>query len=320
MFYHRYTLTAQGPLNAKSKEVSRQGVLIRADNGGVGCLHPWPELGDATLQEELDALRNGTPLTLGTRAVECAKLDAQARHQGVHLLAGLKIPRSHATLPSSVSPATVRTMDGKGFTAGKIKASSPHVAAFERITILATMVPTWRWRLDFNGSLTLQETLEFWASLPTQLKCLIDFIEDPCPCSITEPDWIQLQEVGIPLALDTYTKTGQDVLRARASVRPIIKPARESSPDKLSAHALNPIFTSMMDHPVGQMWAAYNAALFYKDTPAEDIPLCGLCTQWVFEPNAFSECLGPMSPQLLVPDGTGLGFDELLDSIPWQKL
>ena len=104
MFYHEYSLTACGPLNARAAEVCRKGALIKTDEGGYGCIQPWPELGDATLQEELDALRKGRPLPLGVRAAECARTDGEARARGVSLFDGLHIPESHATLPSCVSP------------------------------------------------------------------------------------------------------------------------------------------------------------------------------------------------------------------------
>ena len=117
MFYHEYSLTACGPLNARAAEVCRKGALIKTDEGGYGCIQPWPELGDATLQEELDALRKGRPLPLGIRAAECARTDGEARARGVSLFDGLHIPESHATLPSCVSPATIRIMESKGFKA-----------------------------------------------------------------------------------------------------------------------------------------------------------------------------------------------------------
>ena len=128
MFYHEYSLTACGPLNARAAEVCRKGALIKTDEGGYGCIQPWPELGDATLQDELDALRKGNPLPLGIRALECARTDGEARAKGASLFDGLHIPASHATLPSCVSPATIRIMESKGFKAGKIKAS-PNLAA-----------------------------------------------------------------------------------------------------------------------------------------------------------------------------------------------
>lgn len=167
---------------------------------GTAASQPWPELGDATLQEELDALRKGSPLPLGIRALECARTDGEARAKGASLFDGLHIPASHATLPSCVSPATIRIMESKGFKAGKIKASPNLAAALERLTMLASMVPAWRWRLDFNGCLNENDALKFWKSLPHHLKTRIDFIEDPCPFSVQS--WERLVDAGMPLALD----------------------------------------------------------------------------------------------------------------------
>ncbi|MFR1411904.1 MAG: hypothetical protein ACLSUW_06140 [Akkermansia sp.] len=57
----------------------RKGALIKTDEGGYGCIQPWPELGDATLQEELDALRKGRPLPLGVRAGSAPKRTGKPR-------------------------------------------------------------------------------------------------------------------------------------------------------------------------------------------------------------------------------------------------
>ena len=85
MFYHEYSLTACGPLNARAAEVCRKGALIKTDEGGYGCIQPWPELGDATLPEELDALRKGRPLPLGS-------LETRDQRSETHVLDGNPIP------------------------------------------------------------------------------------------------------------------------------------------------------------------------------------------------------------------------------------
>ena len=316
VFYYEYSLTACGPLNARAAEVCRKGALIRTEEGGYGCIQPWPELGDHSLQEELDALRKGNPLPLGKRALECAQVDGEARAAGVSLFSGLHIPASHATLPSCVSPATIRIMETKGFKAGKIKASSNPAAALERLTMLASMVPSWRWRLDFNGSLDGNEALQFWKSLPHHLKSRIDFIEDPCPFS--GPGWERLVNAGVPLALDMGTDTEhQPSITADLPVTRIVKPAREATPGDLNDP---PVFTTVMDHPVGQLWAVYQAADYYRDALPTEIPLCGLCTHLLFEPDPFIDQMGGMNPQVAVPAGTGLGFDGMLEALPWKKL
>lgn len=316
MYYYPYSLKASGPLNARSADFCRTGFLIRTDEGGYGCVHPWPELGDATFYEELAALRQGEPLTLGKRALECAAIDAEARRKGIRLLDGLEIPESHATLPPSVSPATVRLMDLHGFSTGKIQAMPNIDATRERLGVLAAIAPTWRWRLDFNASLEANDILRFWESLSEDLRALIDFIEDPCP--YTYESWKRLVDSGIPLACDLGSDDEhQPLIPYELRHMRIIKPAREETPDRQTSHY---VFTSVMDHPVGQLWAVYNAAVYYREHSPARIPLCGLCTHHLFERDAFTEQLGPLAPVISIPEGTGLGFDSLLEKLEWQPL
>lgn len=316
VFYYEYSLTACGPLNAKTAELCRTGALIRTDEGGYGCIHPWTELGDASLQEELEALRRGAPLPLGLRALDCAAADGAARKQGINLFTGLHIPDSHATLPSCVSPATVRLMDMKGFKAGKIKAGANLSAVKERLTILASMAPSWRWRLDFNGSLNETEALKFWKSLSHDLRCQIEFIEDPCPFSLSS--WERLVDAGMSLALDLGSdQVHQPPMYKDLPVTRIVKPAREATPDDLYDP---PVFTTVMDHPLGQLWAVYEAAYYYRNALPTEIPLCGLSTHLLFQPDPFIDQMGGLNPKVSIPEGTGLGFDQMLEELPWKAL
>jgi O-succinylbenzoate synthase len=51
------------------------------------------------------------------------------------------------------------------------------------------------------------------------------------------------------------------------------------------------------------------------------VDLCGLCTQHLFEPDGFFERLsspgGHLQPDL---HSSGLGFDDVLERLPWRKL
>ncbi|MDH3068057.1 hypothetical protein QET40_02930 [Akkermansia sp. N21169] len=316
MFYHIYSLIAEGQLNAHAAEFHRYGALIMTDEGGVGCIHPWPELGDATLDEELEALKAGSPLTLGKRALKCANVDADARHKGINLLHGLNIPESHATLPPCVSPASVRIMGINGFRAGKLKAMSSPKSTLERLATLASIAPNWRWRIDFNSSLNEREADEFWREMSPSLRQLVDFVEDPCP--YTRESWSRLMSEGMRLAYDQGSDLDhQPHLDTTSPPIRIIKPAREKMPSPGSGKH---VFTSFMDHPIGQLWATYTAAQYYQDTPSEEIPLCGLCTHLLFKKDAFIEALGGLAPVITVPEGTGLGYDDLLAALPWKKL
>jgi O-succinylbenzoate synthase len=314
MHYTPYTLYPVGALSARAAAQPREGVLLRGDNGGYACLQSWPELGDSPLEYELDALRDGTPLRLGERALKCIELDGEARANGVSLFEGLTIPRSHATLTVSATPSQVYNLHQRGFRVGKIKVVPKLAATVERLTNLASMVPDWKWRVDFNCTLSLDAALKFWDMLSDAMKERIDFVEDPCYYDVET--WQALQDAGMPLGYDMPVQN-EAIIPARTTkpMMRLVKPARHHSNSGL------PVFTTYLDHPLGQCWAAYNAAKFYTGKPAEEVPLCGLVTQHVFRPNPFSEELGmDVTPEFHAPKGTGLGFDALLKSLPWKKL
>ena len=314
MHYTPYTLYPVGALSARAAAQPREGVLLRGDNGGYACLQAWPELGDSPLEYELDALREGTPMRLGARAMKCIELDGEARAKGVSLFDGLVVPRSYATLTVSATPSQVYNLHQRGFRVGKIKVIPKLAASVERLVNLAAMVPDWKWRVDFNCTLTPEEALQFWDMLPEAMRQRIDFVEDPCYYDVAA--WQKLQDAGMPLAYDMPVQNeGSIPAQTNTPMMRIVKPARHQSNKGL------PVFTTYMDHPLGQCWAAYNAAVFYTGKPAEDVPLCGLVTHHVYRPNAFSEELGMnITPDFPIPAGTGLGFDKLLAALPWKKL
>jgi O-succinylbenzoic acid--CoA ligase len=70
-----------------------------------------------------------------------------------------------------------------------------------------------------------------------------------------------------------------------------------------------------MDHPVGQLWAAVEAARW----PHPHLP-AGLLTHSLFEPDEFTEAICSDGPHLIPPTEPGLGFGKLLDRLPWQSL
>ena len=314
MQYSPYTLYPLGALSARAAAQPRQGVLLRGDNGGYACLQPWPELGDAPLEYELDALRDGTPLRLGARALKCVELDGAARAKGESLFAGLRVPRSHATLPVSATPGQVYNLHQRGFRVGKIKVVPKLAATVERLVNLASMVPDWKWRVDFNCTLSLEDALQFWEMLPPAMRQRIDFVEDPCYYDVAV--WQALQDAGMPLGYDMPVQNESIIpQRTTKPMMRLVKPARHMSTTGM------PVFTSYMDHPLGQCWAAYNAAAYYTDKPEAEVPFCGLLTHLNYKPNPFSEQFGfNITPDFPVPAGTGLGFDALLAALPWKSL
>ena len=279
--------------NALSARSMLEGFLIRCGDG-FGCVHPWPELGDPTMAELLAALRDGKRHRLLDRAMDCAADDGAARRARRSLFAGLTIPRSHATI---IGDADIPALAAAGFSTVKLKTHGSDPALPGRVE--AAAAAGLKVRIDCNGTGTaMLAELRPWAES-------VDFIEDPETYDAGK--WREIREqFGFRLALDRLDRAdcgGYDVR--------VLKPALETC----EARNVPVVFTSYMDHPLGQMWAALEAAR-YEGQQLE----AGLLTHVLFEPDAFTEAVKAVGPQLLPPEGTGLGFDALLDALPWERL
>lgn len=240
-------------------------------------MHPWPELGDAPLDEQLALLARGETTPLTGASLHWARVDAEARARGVSLFAGLEIPLSHWS--GNEPPA--------GFDTVKIKGVMP-VPEHVRI------------RIDFNARLSPEEFVRVAETLPRER---IDFIEDPCPYDAAV--WQSLRErTGLRLALDRF-EGDADVL--------VHKPALHTSFPSFDGEV---VVTSYMDHPVGQFFAAYVAARRPPSAARRD----GLFTHALYEPDAFIDRIRADGARLLPPEGTGIGFDDLLEDLPWTKI
>jgi O-succinylbenzoate synthase len=158
-----------------------------------------------------------------------------------------------------------------------------------------------RLRIDFNARLRPEEFLMIAEGLPLDR---IDFVEDPCPYD--GATWSALREqTRLRLALDRFhAEEGVDVL--------VVKPAFQEMPETEKEI----VITSYMDHPVGQFGAAYVAAMHAERVS----PRCGLFTHVLYERNAFSEMIRSEGSRLLPAEGTGIGFDALLEQLPWKRL
>lgn len=279
IWYWPYALKPKRALSALAGDAPRRGALIRIGRG-FADVHPWPELGDATIDEQLARLARGEMTPLTTRSLELAKIDGEARERGVSLFDGLTIPQSH--WPGADPPAAFDTVKLKNI---------------ERVPDGV------RLRIDFNATLTAEEFLRMAEKLPRER---VDFVEDPCPYDAAV--WRELRErTGLRLALDRAGSGGE--------VPPpplvlIVKPAVEPVP--VAPNEI--VITSYMDHPVGQLFAACIAA---KQATS---PRCGLVTHVLFESDPFIERMRLDGARLVPPGGSGVGFDDLLEGLPWKKL
>lgn len=314
---YRYTLRSrdEDSLNARSTRSEFHGALIRVDGSGIGCVHPWTELGDASLGDELTALTVGSPLILGRVALECASVDGQARSKGESLFKDLSIadlPVSHWSAGPNDAPKAVAA---DGFDVAKLKLGADIEAAAERTERWAACAGMKRLRLDFNAALSAERFVDFWESLSEIAQQKIQFIEDPTPFDLDQ--WQKLQRTtGAELAVDLRPGQAIDHWDGWLVLKPAVLMFNQQR-HLIQAHdPAKIVFTSYMDHAIGQTWALYCASRF-----AEVDNLAGLLSHERFgadEPffNQIHRHGGRVEP----PSGSGLGFDDLLEGLPWKPL
>lgn len=311
----RYELIPRAPLNAKSGVTPREGALIRIGDG-FADLHPWPELGDAPLDVQLRLLADGTPTQLGRRAIHCTRVDGEARSAGYSLFEDARIPRSHYSAPAPSEALDFQLLADVGFDRVKLKAGRDATEDAEMLmrsadSVLASPV---RLRIDFNSGFGVADVHRFLESLPPDLLARIEFLEDPTPADAKS--WSEVRaHWKIPIAAD------REKPHSSAWDVAVYKPAWEE--DGMVERAIEDgktiIVTSAMDHALGQLWAASCAADLSRSHP-DRVGVCGLLTHHLYESNAFSEQLATAQGVLVPPGGTGLGFDDLLESVDWKRL
>lgn len=288
-------------LNRRSPQTSVEGFLIHSA-GGYGCVQAWPMFGHATLDEHWQALEQRVSLPLMERALLCARLDGEARAAGKSWWTQGSVPSSHATI-TDLDDHALPLSDG-GFTHAKLKAA---VAEMDSLIAWADRYPQCRLRLDFNEMPSADEMDQWLVQLPQRVRGRIDWIEDPFP--FDETQWSAwAKHSGIGLAVDRAFSGAT----ANAAGKMIWKPAWQELPPVVKVESV--VVTSAMDHPVGQAWAAYCAA------QAGVTNVCGLRTDHLFAPDAFLERMGHWCAAWPTLSGTGMGFDDLLEKIPWTRI
>lgn len=281
-------------------------------DGGHGCLQPWPELGDGPLEGQLAKLSRGEGTPLIRQALACARMDAAARVEGRWLFDGLAVPPSHATLADSRDERAIDRAGVWGCGVVKVKGGPDwrdDLPAWENLASRG-----FRLRLDFNEMLDAEAVGDLAGAVSNELKAAIDFLEDPLPF---EPEgWTQLsQACGWTFAVD------RQVAAPGAERFPgVVKPAVDDVKALLRSAMVGGrrlIVTSSMDHPIGQLWAAWQAA---QVEAAGLLAGCGLLTHALVEPDDFTDQLQARDARLVPPPGTGLGYDDLLEALPWERL
>ncbi|KIC76270.1 Uncharacterized protein DB41_GL00110 [Neochlamydia sp. TUME1] len=302
-----YELTSKQPIQSKILHSLRRGALLKVtfEEGIVGYAdcHPWEELGDLPLQTQLDLLQKGKCTRLTAQSIYFAHADAKARANKRNLLEGVKIPMSHYLMAHLDASSIVNLQKAwkNGFTFFKVKLGHNLSLEKEIFAEMAHLFPNAKWRLDFNAKLNAEQFWSFMEHLPVP-KTSIDYIEDPFPFIYRA--WKKAFETfKVPLAADEFFKSAYGQPEAAQVL--IMKPAIQRLKQVDIRQRL--IVTSYLDHPLGQMSAAYIASLTTSES-------CGLLSHHIYQDNPFSERINNRGPFLQPVQGYGLGFDELLAS------
>lgn len=241
------------------------GFLVQ-EKGGVACVQPWPSLGDPSLESLMQACKSGNwqahPLLKQAR--RCMEVISSLRqaNQPVTFDKGWPALESHY-LCRSRDPSELEEARALGFKRVKRKLDEVDEACWSRwrtwwdhATQLGLSI-----RLDANSRFPFQEILAFLEAMGAKRLERLDFLEDPMPYQEQEWQWNRLfQETGVRLALDRelaqLVPENSDLIGVAALV---IKPAY-SNWRVWAEHDLPLVFTHNLDHPVGQVWAAVEAA------------------------------------------------------------
>lgn len=286
----------------------RKGALLRLtfEDGltGYADCHPWPELGDKSLDDQLSLLKQGIWTTLTHQSCRFARLDAEARAAGVNLLEGLPIPPSHYLVQNLAELTTkgIGLIEKEGFSHLKVKVGREIVN--DSLPLMCLMTESGlQWRLDFNGCLSEAECRTFLKKIMPYSQ-QIDFIEDPFPYDPAA--WRAIQS-DYPISLACDRMALEAIGNPQAARVLILKPAIQSEePFLLGCRGQRLIVTSYLDHPLGQTTAAYIAAKLKLPD------ICGLLSHRVYLSTPFSSSLSQEGPLFHTVGGTGFGFDELL--------
>ncbi len=331
----KYTLKPKSFLNAKSKSLDlKEGFLLKIDfnNFGIGysdCFS-WEILGDISIIKQIENLKNGIYNTHLEKSIYFAYIDAQFRSKNSNVFENLNLLRNHYTCTNytELNFKFIEFLSYNCFLKIKLKCG---LSINDEIILIKNIAPILKklkmsLRLDFNSNMDSHEFCLFLSSIKENLD-IIDFIEDPIVYH--KNDWVNLKNLFPKLSFavdrvheDFYYVDGENY-REKSYDYLVLKPAIQN----INKIFKNPrikrnsfVFTSYMDHPLGQLSALFEATLFYSEA-LQTQHECGFLTHSLYEKNSYSELL-TVSDTKLIPslEGKGFGFDALLEKEHWRKL
>ncbi|WP_413586295.1 o-succinylbenzoate synthase MenC [Bdellovibrio sp. HCB274] len=322
--YHEYNLKPYSNLNAVSAGLPRSGALIKVEwpHGfvGYGDLHPWPELGDMTLADQLAALKKGKITPQMEQTIWLARKDADLRKKGKTILTtGEKVRNNYLVSNyAEIIPGFLDELKRASFSTIKLKVGRDLAAEANAVTRIAAA--GFKIRLDFNSACSWQSFERFFSGLSPQEKVWIEYVEDPFPF---DPDaWMDAKKL-VKIAMDSaYEKVDWDKITKAPFDVLVIKPAKmdvDKAIERCKKFNLKATVTSYMDHPVGSL-GALAVAMECKELYPNIMLDAGCMTYRSYQMDQFSASINTTGPYFSSIKGTGIGFDLLLKELPWQKL
>lgn len=323
--YHQYELLPLMNLNLFVKTSPRQGCLLKVDweNGHIGYadLHPWTELGDLPLDQQISGLRQGRLSSQIEQSIYLAKKDAIARKKKLSLFD--QLPRvKNNFLISDYTQTKMTDIDqiySRGFNTLKIKVGRDIV---EDIKYVAKILSSGNFlvRLDFNNLSNWQYFERMMTELTQTHRSRIDYAEDPFPY-----DHIAYQEARkfCAVAVDReFSKVEFSTEQKNPVDCIVLKPAIQDVEQVIAVglkHRIPIAVTSYMDHSVGVAHAICIAGE-WKRKHDWLITQAGCLTSRFYQADDFSKQISIQGPYIQNIAGTGIGFDEELNMLEWSEV
>ncbi|WGL61278.1 hypothetical protein QEJ31_06690 [Pigmentibacter sp. JX0631] len=326
IYFSEYHLAPLKKLNSKSDLNLRKGYLLKFEfkklGNGYCDLFTWPELGDLQGIKQLENLK---AKILNNQLMKCiyfSYLDAKFRSKKENILTKIINPKNHLTVVdfNELNLDFILELKNQGFEKIKIKLGINILEIQQKLTTIFEILceNKIKVRIDFNNTLS-KELFELFLNIIRPYLNIIDFIEDPFPEFYKGYFHIKERYLNLNLALDRFTDNQLSSIHEVPVDFYVIKPAVQKL--NYSNFQSNLVFTSYMDHPLGQLCALYEAGLFLKKGNIFDNFHCGFLTHSLYEKNKYSETFSIKDSKLIPSgEGTGFGFDEYLQKENWKEL
>jgi len=325
IYYSPYTLKPVQHLNSLSQMGERKGVLLKIqwpdELVGFSDLHPWPELGDATWEDQLAGLRHGQISPMLEQSIWLARKDAQLRKQGKSAFEGSATIKNNYIVTDIDTEAEdlIQRLKSDGFETVKVKLGRNLQKEAEFISALGRD-GAFKLRLDFNAMGTWQTFERFMTSLDKVALQRVQYVEDPFPFEVQS--WTEAKRFA-PVAIDNQlSKVDLKKLKAKPFDVVVLKPAKSDVNSILHhsvIHDYKITVSSYMDHPVGVVHALAIACELKKAHPQRILD-AGCMTLKLFQMDSYSAEVVTSGAFLKRPSGKGIGFDTLLSREPWTQL